>query len=262
LNQFVDYLWLVTQENTPRKERILPAGTLELLINLRDDRVRVYDHVGLEENGRRSGAVLSGTYSAPFAINSPRQHAVFGVHFKPGGAFPFLDAAASDLADSHVDLGDLWGPSAAELRERLCYATGAPERFSIAEQFLMERLRHGALRHPAVTAALSFFGPDGNGMSVRDVVARVGFSHRHFTRLFAEQVGLPPKLFCRILRFQRTLAVSQRSTISWGALAQECGYFDQSHMISDFRQFSGIAPGEISDAARPGLLANHLPILV
>jgi AraC-like DNA-binding protein len=98
-------------------------------------------------------------------------------------------------------------------------------------------------------------------MSVRAVVEEVGYSHRHFTKLFTEQVGLPPKLFSRLRRFQQALMISRARDANWGAIAQECGYSDQSHMIRDLREFSCVAPGELSEASTTGLLDNHLAIV-
>ena len=260
LNEFVDYLWLVTEVETIRKERILPNTTIELVINLNEDQIRIYDPIRLEERERLSGALMSGTCTKPFACDFKQHEARFGVHFKPGGAFPFLGVTASCLADSHTDLKDLWGSAATELRERLCRATRPGERFLIAERFLTERLRRGVSRHPAVMAALGFFASNGQTMSVREAAAHVGFSHRHFIKLFTEQVGLPPKVFCRLVRFQRALTIAQSGAFSWSDLAHECGYFDQSHLNHDFQEFSFIAPSGVSEAYAGDLFKNQLTI--
>src|SRR5947209_10932769 len=107
LNDFIDYFWLIEKGNTPRKELILPSGTAELLVNLHEDQIRI------GEGKQFSGTVISGTYSGPFALGAGPREGVFGVHFKPGGAFSFLGASASELANAHADLRDLWGQQAA-----------------------------------------------------------------------------------------------------------------------------------------------------
>src|SRR5215831_11149653 len=121
LSKFVDNFWLYEGHNSENKtERILPTGTLELVINLRQNELRFYDAVRPEDCSRFSGAVVSGAYGRSF---EPTAEAfIIGVHFKPGGAFPFLGLPAGYLADTHVDLESLWGPSAGRLRERLCEA--------------------------------------------------------------------------------------------------------------------------------------------
>lgn len=256
LNAFVDYLWLVEKGSMPRKELILPSGTVELVVNLREDQIRIHDPARLEECKRLSGVLISGTYSRPFACDGAQHEAMFGVHFKPGGAFPFLGASAGELANAHVDLRDLWGRQAGELRERLCAAATPQDQFRIAEAYLMERLRLGVKRHFAVTAALGLFGQVGGGLSIQDAAARVGFSQRHFIELFTTQVGLSPKLFCRLLRFQRALKLAQR--VSWVDVAVECGYFDQSHLIRDFQDFSSMAPTLFCRGLSADLIMNHL----
>lgn len=262
LNDFVDYFWLVEKGSAPRKELILPSGTVELVVNLREDQIRIHDPARLEEYERFSGALISGTYSAPFACDGAQHEAMFGVHFKPGGAFPFLGASACALANAHADLADLWGRQAAELRERLCRAATPRERFRTAEAHLTARLRLGVARHSAVTAALGLFGEEGGALSVRDAAARVGFSQRHFIELFTAQVGLSPKLFCRLQRFQRALTLARRTVheTTWADVAAECGYFDQSHLIRDFQDFSRMAPTLFRRGLSADLIKNHLAL--
>ena len=151
LSEFVDYFWLFEGGQIPRKERIVPSGTIELVINLRDDEVRIHDREQSEQTQRFSGAVLSGTYSSIFVIDAMQHESMLGVHFKPGGAFPFLGALASELRDTHADLADLWGPSALELRERLCVVSAHRKRFQVMEEVLSGRLRRARRGHLAGT---------------------------------------------------------------------------------------------------------------
>src|SRR5688500_13408965 len=114
-------------ETAAARERIVPRGTVELVFNLREDEVRIYDPEDVTRCTRYAGAVVSGTYPRAFAID-PRQHAgIVGVHFRPGGAARVLGAPAGEFTERHVDLGCLWGAAAvSELRERLC-AAATPE---------------------------------------------------------------------------------------------------------------------------------------
>jgi AraC-like DNA-binding protein len=245
LSEFVDYFWLFAGGQTPRKERIVPSGTIELVVNLREDEVRLYDSEQPERHKRLSGAALSGTYSRVFIIDAMQHESMLGVHFKPGGAFPFLGTLASELTDTHANLTDLWGRSALELRERVCAVTGPRERFQVMERVLTDRLRRSATRHPAVPIALDAFGRAGTGTSVREVARDIGLCQRRFIQVFTAQVGLTPKLLCRLLRFQRARALMDRpERPDWGQLALSCGYFDQSHFINDFQEFSSLSPTE------------------
>ena len=277
LSDFVDCFWLATNAQASRKERILPSGTIELVVNLRDDEVRIYDPAQLERYRQYSGFVLSGTYSRPFACDATQHASMFGVHFKPGGAFPFLGARASDLTDTHADLEDLWGRSALDLREELGEAKTPGKRFRIVEEVLIARLRRSPKCHPAIPIALHLFGSAGTGVTVLNAAREVGVSKRHFIQLFNAEVGVTPKLFCRLLRFQRARVLAQQfgsvrgdriertlipSVLDWAELATTCGYFDQSHLINDFEEFSGLSPTQYLRQHQPDarLKDNHVPV--
>jgi len=265
LSEFVDYFWLFDGGQTPRKERIVPSGTSELVINLRDDEIRIH-HPAHSRHRQLSGAVLSGPYSSILVVDAMQHESMLGVHFKPGGAYPFLGALASELTDAHADLADLWGRSALELRERLCVVSTHRDRFQIMEAFLRDRLRRCRKGHHGVTIALNVFGPNGTGASVRDVAREVGICQRRFSKVFAAQVGLTPKVFCRILRFQRVRTLAdQIEKPDWAQIASICGYFDQSHLINDFLEFSGFSPTAYLRRLRQNpqdgrLKSHHVPL--
>src|SRR5262249_40402549 len=153
-------------------ERILPTGTLELAINLRQNELRFHDGEHPETCSRLSGAVVSGASGRSFSPVS--ETFIIGVHFKPGGAFPFLGLPADELADTHVDLETLWGAAAGRLRERLCDARTSNERFHLLEEALLSRLRQGVEQHYAVSAALDLFGKNHCGPRVREAAKDLG----------------------------------------------------------------------------------------
>ncbi len=260
LGDFVDYVWLLSDAPPHPKERVLPSGTAELVVNLRDDEIRIYDALNPERYQRYSGAVVSGTYRGSFVIDA-RQHAsIMGVHFKPGGAFPFLGAPLGELADLHVDLQTLWGRTAVALRARLCGATAPAERFRLMEEALANHAFRPLEHHAAVQTVLDGFGP-GTGASVRETARQVGLSQRRFIQVFTAEVGLTPKRFGRVQRFRRALArVPKTLAPDWAQLAVECGYFDQSHLIHDFREFSGVSPTDYLRQRSDQVKDHHVPV--
>jgi AraC-like DNA-binding protein len=244
LSQFVDNFWLYEgYEPEHRTERILPTGTLELAINLRQNEMQFYDAESSENCRRLSGAIVSGAFGRSFVPDTPEKAFIIGIHFKPGGAFPFLGLPAGELADTHVDLEILWGPLAGRLRERLCEAKTSAERFQLLQEALLRRLCHGVEQHYAVSAALELFGKNQTGPTVRETAKYLGLSQRRFIQVFKAEVGLTPKLFSRIQRFQQTRTlIQQHPSPNWAALASYLGYFDQSHFIHEFLEFSGLSP--------------------
>ena len=244
LSKFVDSFWLYEGRGIEHQtERILPTGTLELAINLRQNELRFYDPERPENRSRLSGSVVSGAHGRGFAPESAEEVMIIGVHFKPGGAFPFLGVPAGDLADTHVDLETLWGPSAGRLRECLWEARTSIERFQLLEEGLLSRLCHGVEQHYAVSVALEMFGKNQAGPKVREAAKYLDLSQRRFIQVFKAEVGMTPKLFSRIQRFQRTRTfIQQNPPPNWTTLALDRGYFDQSHFIREFLEFSGLSP--------------------
>ena len=113
--------------------------------------------------------------------------------------------------------------------------------------------------HPAVAFALREFMRVPLMRTVTDVSATVGLSQRRFIQLFSQQVGLTPKVFCRVRRFQRAIRTAhQERQVNWSELALDCGYFDQAHFIHDFQAFSGLTPSAW-DAQRIDSV-THVPV--
>src|SRR5215475_7824352 len=151
LAEFIERFWYSSDAPPNQKVRIVPNGTMELVFNLDEDELGIYDTEQPESYKSFSGAFFSGAYARPLFVDT-REHVV-GVHFKPGGAFRFLGVPASELANIHVDLEALWGRS--DLREQLCTAGNPVKRFRILERALAARLENTLEEHRAVRAALS-----------------------------------------------------------------------------------------------------------
>jgi AraC-like DNA-binding protein len=262
LDNCIERLWLLSDAPAHSKERIAASGTIDLGINLHENELRIYDPAKPERSKRFSGAVVSGTHCRPFVIDPRELVSVIGVRFRPGGAFPFLGTPASELADAHVDLEALWGTSAIELRERLCEAKTPAERFNLLEKTLVAHLFRPLERHYAVRFALDTFGRADSGLAIRDVARDAGLSQRRFIQLFAREVGMSPKLFCRVRRFRQALETVRHTAVpNWGRVAVDCGYYDQSHLIHDFRFFSNLSPTEFVRQRSECVMQNHATLV-
>jgi len=244
LSDYVELLWLFDKPVPSHgSERVLPTGTVELVINLGDC------SAGFE-------AIACGPHSRFFVLDTSQPSAVMGAHFKPGGVAALLGLPIDELHNLHVPLEALWGHRAAELRERLLATQGAEARLLLFERLLSAWLDRAHRRHAAVDHALTAFrrGP----RRIAEVVDETGLSPRRFIRLFSDAVGLTPKAFCRVRRFQRTVALLHGADqVDWAGTAVACGYYDQSHMIHDFREFSGLSPAAY--LARGTVHMNHVP---
>jgi AraC-like DNA-binding protein len=261
LGYFVERFWQISDSPPHGKERIIPSGTIELVINLHENEFRIYDPKQPTCCKRFSGAIVSGAYDGAFVIDAEQHASAIGVHFRPGGAHPFLGVSANELADTHIDLETLRGPSASELRERLCAAQKPSDRFFLLEKALGAHLFRTMEHHYAVGFALSAFGQMHSSLRLREVVQKTGLSQRRFIEVFAREVGMSPKLFCRVRRFQRALDLVRRVVRpNWAQLAGETGFFDQSHLIHDFQHFSGLSPTAYLQQRNERVMQNHVPL--
>jgi AraC-like DNA-binding protein len=233
LSDFVGVFWYWRgHEVDYARQRIMPMGTSELVINL--------------GNGPTAGAGISGPQSESFIIERTVQDELIGIHFKLGGVYPFLDCPLSELHGLNVTLAELWGEGrSSELVSRLREARTIDKKFQVIEHWLMGLARRPLQHHPAVSFGIKEFQSDSGLLSSARMADHVGFSQRHFIQLFREEVGLTPKLFCRVQRFQQVIASVQKlETVDWVDIALSRGYFDQSHFNHEFREFSGLTPGD------------------
>lgn len=260
LSNFVAMFWYYEGCVMPHaKERLLPTGTTELVISLNQERIVTYSGQQPDTPLFFRSGVICGPHSEFFLIDTAQEETVIGVHFKPGGAFPFFKLPSSELHNSHVSLDDLWGSIAADLREQVLEARTPEAKFQALERCLLAQLAKPLAYHPAVAYALNEFHCVPHTRTIAEVTDQIGISARRFIQVFSEQVGLTPKLFCRVRRFQEVLQqVGMSNDVEWADVASSCGYFDQAHFIHDFQAFSGFTP--TAWLALRGEHANHVPL--
>jgi AraC-like DNA-binding protein len=263
LDAFVASLWVC--ESAPRPlalERVLPTGAAQLILNLKEDETRLYDHEHPDRCVSTSGTILTGIQSRYQIIDTAEQELVAGVAFKPGGTVPFLRVPADALIDVDVPLDALDGcRGAASLRERVLDARTPDAQLDAIEAALRDLwVRRAASPHPAVVFALASFDRVPRLASIGTVTDAIGLSAKRFIERFTREVGVTPKRYCRIRRFQRAVTLAHRSRdIAWASVALDCGYFDQAHFIHDFRAFAGLTPTAYQ--AGRTVFQNHVKFL-
>jgi hypothetical protein len=192
LDAFIDTLWWLSDAPAHTHELIPPSGTLELVVNLHENELRIYGGPAAVEPKHFSGAIVSGAYSAPFVIDTREHASIVGVHFKPGGALPFIGAPPGEVGSAHVDLEAIWGGAARDLRARLLEAATPAQRFRILERSLLARLRRPFKRHAAVPAALAQLAQPR--ASIGQVTEQLGLSRRRLIEVFTAEVGTGTRL--------------------------------------------------------------------
>ena len=247
LSQYVDFFWyyddLASDHN---REHVLPDGSFELIINLEDRPRKLFHRDNAERYDSFRRAWLSGAQSQYLVIDVLQGASMMGAHFKPGGIAPFLQCPAGETSERVTELDAIWGALASELRERLLAAPNPQTKFRMLEQFLLKRLlsqqrvTNGERR---VSWAVQRFMQQPELQNIGAVAAELGVSHKHFIEQFRARVGVTPKLFCRIRRFQQVLAqIGSKGRVEWAGVAYSTGYFDQAHFVHDFQGFAGLNP--------------------
>jgi AraC-like DNA-binding protein len=244
LSDFVALFWHWRGHTSPRStERLLPMPSMELVFRL---------------GGGKIGGGLAGPHSEVFFIERRMEDELLGIHFKPGGAFPFLGVPAGDVHNRHVALGDLRGESeAARVTARLSEAPTSRSKFAVLEDWLLRAAFRPLLRNPSAVFALAELHRDSSVRSSADIARTLGMSQRRFIHLFRDEVGLTPKLYSRIERFQFVLRrIELLDEVDWVEVATSCGYFDQSHFTHDFREFTGLRPSDYLGLRIAGQLSH------
>jgi AraC-like DNA-binding protein len=247
LAEFVALFWHWRGHTVPRSmERLLPMATMELVVRL---------------GGGKPGGGVAGPHSEVFFLERTADDELLGVHFKPGGALPFLGVPAGELHNRSVTLDDLWGERDAERIVARLYEAPTPNaKFALLERTLLDVAFRPLARHPAATFALAELKRDSSVRSSADVARELRMSQRRFIRLFRDEVGLTPKLYSRIERLQSVLRrIELIDDVDWADIAGSCGYFDQSHFIHDFREFTGLRPSDYL-ALRIAGQRNHVRV--
>ena len=245
LRSIVECIWHHEGTAAARgRERVLPNGRFQIVLNL----------------AAATGAIC-GLRSQHVVVDTAQTSWVMGVVFRPGGALGCLQTSAVEFYDSSVPLDGVWGAQANRLLEQLCEAASAEQRLRILERTVTARIRGVAEKqraiHPAVGHALRAFHNSPRVTTVAQVSQETGWSRRWFSHSFREQVGMTPKSYCRLIRFQKVIQqIAADRRVDWTEVALACGYCDQAHLVHEFRAFSGLTPERFVRAERP--FPNHV----
>lgn len=242
LNAYINYLYYLDGPMPYPRERILPLPFLDLKINF-GSALHVYEADHTKPSAAFSESWWVGLWSTSHTVEWPVDMRLFGVSFKPGGAYPFLQFPLSELHNRVVTLDALWGPFAAEIRERLQAAPTVQAQFALLERLLLERLRQMPYGLKAVRYAIGQIKAQHGALSIRSLSDDMGMSQKHLIAQFNQWVGGTPKLVARLYRFRHILStIDPTRPVDWTLVAHQARYYDQSHFIRDFKIFTGHNP--------------------
>jgi len=168
----------------------------------------------------------------------------FVIAFQVHGLTDLFGVPSSEITNHTYDADAVLGKPIRELEQCLGNCETFQQRVSVADHFFAERLKHAQAVDRMGFAADQILSSSGK-LSSAELAGQAGIGVRQFQREFSARFGASPKLFSRIVRFQNALDTKARSsTKSWTDVAYELGYYDQMHMVHDFREFTGESPSE------------------
>jgi AraC-like DNA-binding protein len=245
------YTGYVEQTPGPLRRREVPSTHVTLILSFGPAiGVGGPGAAGAPAHSRTS--FVAGLHDAPVVTeHAGRQHGI-EVRLAPLAAGRVLGVPMDALANQVVALEDLLGRDAERLVEALYDAPGWAARFALLDEVIAARLQAGRPPSPGVAWAWGRLGETHGAVPIGALAAELGWSRRHLGARFREQVGIPPKLLARILRFERVVArLIHAPGECWAEVAYDCGYYDQAHLNRDFRAFAGSTPTAFLAARMP-----------
>ncbi|URJ36431.1 helix-turn-helix domain-containing protein [Paenibacillus polymyxa] len=214
-------------------ERVLPDGCTDILLE--------YDPVS-----QRRDISYCGTFTQPFvsARQAESETRIFAVRFFPGGAYYFHGMPTHLFTGGNYRLEDLWPESMAIIGERILEAGDFNERVRIMEEYLNQLLlRRRTSDCNLMKNLLHRIFVSGGSVEVKELAEREAISERQLNRKFGQWIGISPKKFSEVVRFQSVLhSIQSGGSVDWTELALKHSFFDQAHLIRDFRRFYGDSP--------------------
>ena len=239
LAPWIKLFWVFeSRSNDPAPETIVADGYPELIVHFRTP------FSELDSSGRfvqQSAAVACGQLTKPLVLQSSRDVGMVGIRFQPSGMFPFTSSSMQPLTDARVSASELFA-DAEQLVEAVADARNDQQRVAACTRYLI-RSFDVERENSSVRRALERIIDVRGCISVDSLATLAGISKRNLQLAFQKHVGISPKSYCRIARFHHLYeGVSEEANVNWIQVALDAGFFDQSHLIHDFRQFAGDAP--------------------
>lgn len=225
-------------------EKVVPTGHIFIIFELDNIPRNTFDNETLKPLNSFSKVWVSGTHKNYLSISAHQDAEMLVIQFKPTGAFPFLHCPVQQLNDKVVSAKEIFGEEIIELRDKIFAAENPMAKFYLVSHWLENRFDS---KKRAPEYLLTFIErlqkePVSN---LKELINSYPATQKQLIEHFKKYVGLTPKYYHRILRFNEILKIiHDKGKVSWADIAYSCDYSDQSHFIKEFYHFSGFSPQE------------------
>jgi len=244
LSRYVNYLWLC-EAYIPqsRYERNLPNGVTDIAINLEGKPYSVFDYNNPGKRIEYSSSVVVGPHTRYVFLTPDTRVNTMGAVLNPGATLALFGIPAYEFQNRIVNLESIIGSGIGEIRSHLSEASTHGEKIKILQAFLLGLVNNDISANRIIKYAIQELKISDTRVTVQNMVKKFGISQKHFIHLFKNEIGMPPKTFLRICRFHQLLdRLVGQSSPDWTDIALNSGYYDQAHMIHEFKSITGIQP--------------------
>lgn len=255
LEPFIKYYWILDYEsNVVEPIRVIPYGCVQFTFYLGE---RINSFGSNNDSSYKDQAVVTGQISSFFDVFPQGKIRLITIVFKPFGAKPFFDFPIFEIQNNIIPIKDINNKEWLDLENRLGDCVDNKSIVSCLENNLLKKLEkntlfnsYSSINNERIMLAINRIDDSKGTINIKDLSSLACLSDKQFNRIFADYVGMNPKNFLRIIRYQSFLLKLQNSNIKdtkavdFLDLVYDCGYYDQSHLINNFKEFTGYTPKE------------------
>lgn len=255
LEPFIKYYWILDYESRVVEPiRVIPYGCVQFTFYLGE---RINSLGSNNDSSYKDQAVVTGQISSFFDVFPQGKIRLITIVFKPFGAKPFFDFPIFEIQNNIIPIKDINNKEWLDLENRLGDCVDNKSIVSCLENNLLKKLEkntlfnsYSSINNERIMLAINRIDDSKGTINIKDLSSLACLSDKQFNRIFADYVGMNPKNFLRIIRYQSVLLKLQNSNIKatkavdFLDLVYDCGYYDQSHLINNFKEFTGYTPKE------------------
>lgn len=241
LERFIECYWVVESTNTtPEIQKIIPDGFPEIIFHYGDSyKINIKNKWELQ-----SKSLIAGQIKKHFFLQNTGRSGVFGIKFRPAGLMHLFSTPMYELTDKALPLSEIKNFFFLKLEREIFNCKGYKEMIVVVNQFLQEQAKQQEQYNDTIDKAVDLIFKSNGTLAVNELAKNLFSTERQLQRLFRKYIGLSPKFYARIIRFNYIFQLIQKKNTSWLDVTYHSGYFDQSHFIRDFKAFTGEDPSQ------------------